>query len=147
MKSRNAHKKKRVLVFGVFDFLHPGHISFLRQARKRGAELTVVVARDSVVQKLKKKKPYHGECERIAALRRLPFVSKAFLGDNTQGTYMVFKKWKPDVICVGYDQDRLEKDLASRMEEGSIPKILIVKMRSYAPYKFRSSLLRQAKGD
>jgi len=40
LKSHN----KRVMVFGVFDGLHEGHKSFLRQARKYGGELRAVVA-------------------------------------------------------------------------------------------------------
>ncbi len=137
-------KKKRVLVFGVFDFLHPGHISFLKQARKRGNELIIIAARDSAVRALKKRKPYHSERRRISALRRLPFVSRALLGDTTQGTYTVLKKWKPDVICAGYDQNALRKDLVSKMAKGIIPYIPIIKMHPHAPHKFRSSLLRQA---
>ncbi len=138
-------KKKRVLVFGVFDFLHPGHISFLRQARKRGDELIIVVARDLVVKKLKKKTPRQSESRRIAALRRLPFVTHAVLGDSAQGTYAVLRRWKPDVVCVGYDQDGLRKDLLARMRDNVIARVVIIRLRPFAPHKFRSSLLRQAK--
>ncbi|OGZ95018.1 MAG: hypothetical protein A2847_03035 [Candidatus Sungbacteria bacterium RIFCSPHIGHO2_01_FULL_50_25] len=136
-------RKKRVLVFGVFDFLHPGHISFLKQARKRGSELIVVVARDSVVKKLKRKTPRQNESRRIAALRRLLFVAHAVRGDSAQGTYAVLRRWKPDVVCVGYDQDGLRKDLFARMRDSAIAKVTIIRLRPFAPHKFRSSLLRQ----
>ncbi len=133
------------MVFGVFDFLHPGHISFLRQARTRGTELIVIVARDRATKALKRRTPHHNERRRIAALRRLSFVSKVTLGDKTEGSYTILKKWKPDVICVGYDQGKLKKDLTSKMRMRSISKIPIVKMRPFAPHKFRSSLLRRMK--
>lgn len=42
-----SKKFNRVMVFGVFDGLHPGHRAFLRQARKKGDKLIVVVARDN----------------------------------------------------------------------------------------------------
>src|SRR5207245_1761445 len=43
----------RVMATGVFDLLHPGHVYFLREARKLGDELWVVVARDSTARKFK----------------------------------------------------------------------------------------------
>jgi cytidyltransferase-like protein len=33
----------RVMASGVFDLIHPGHISYLQQARSFGDELVVVV--------------------------------------------------------------------------------------------------------
>jgi len=42
----NKIKKKKVMVFGTFDIFHPGHRSFLNQAKKYGNYLIVVVARD-----------------------------------------------------------------------------------------------------
>ena len=36
----------RVMATGVFDILHLGHLYFLREARKLGDELVVVVATD-----------------------------------------------------------------------------------------------------
>jgi FAD synthetase len=38
-----------VLVFGVFDMLHPGHIYFLEQAQKLGDQLHICLASDEYV--------------------------------------------------------------------------------------------------
>ena len=43
---------KKVMVFGVFDRLHPGHLSFLEQASKHG-NVVAVITRDDVVKALK----------------------------------------------------------------------------------------------
>ena len=43
----------RVMASGVFDLIHPGHISYLQQARAFGDELVVVVAWDDTVRKNK----------------------------------------------------------------------------------------------
>ena len=55
------YKYKKVMAFGVFDRLHPGHIAFLKQAAGMGGELIVVLARDASVLKLKNKIPHHSE--------------------------------------------------------------------------------------
>ena len=45
------------MVFGSFDLVHKGHVNFLKQAKKLGDELIVVVARDDNIEKVKKRKP------------------------------------------------------------------------------------------
>ena len=45
--------RKKVMVFGTFDIFHKGHENFLKQAKKLGDCLTVVVARDETVLKFK----------------------------------------------------------------------------------------------
>jgi len=48
-------KLVKVLAFGTFDILHPGHEFYLKEAKKHGDILDVVVARDSTVEKIKGK--------------------------------------------------------------------------------------------
>lgn len=133
---------KKVMVFGVFDRLHPGHLSFLKQAKKYGEKLIVVVARDNVVRKLKNKVSSQNEKERMTALRGLPEVDKVILGDQKQGNYGVIKKHKPDVICFGYDQKWLQKDLEKKMTTGELPKIELIQLTPHKPEKFHTSILR-----
>lgn len=133
---------KKVMVFGVFDGLHPGHKAFLRQAKRQGKRLIIVVARDSAVCRLKHRNPRFDEKRRIVAMRRIKDVPLAVLGDKQQGSYGVIKKYKPDIICLGYDQRWLEKDLKMRVRRGLIPKIRLVKLKSYHPRRFKSSKMR-----
>ena len=127
---------KKVMVFGVFDGLHEGHRYFLAMAREQGDELIAVVAPDEMVRLLKNKTPRHNEKERMAAVMqlsrlslyreddpRLIDVTRAVLGDRVLGAYQVIKKYKPDIICLGYDQDALGEDLEEKMESGAIPAI------------------------
>lgn len=134
-------RRMRVMVFGVFDGLHAGHRAFLRQARRQGQELIAVVARDEAVQKLKSRQPREGERARLAKIRRMPGVNRAVLGDAVQSSYGVIQRWKPDIICIGYDQSALEKDLKSRIRQGIIPRILLARLKPYRADKFRSSLM------
>ncbi len=131
---------KKVMVFGVFDRLHPGHHYLLKQARSHGNELIVVVARNSSVRLLKNKEPRESEEERLQKVRAFPDVSEVLLGDETLGTYEVFKSVTPQLICLGYDQVGLERNLREKMTEGMIPTIPMIKIEAYYPDKFRSSI-------
>lgn len=131
------------MIFGVFDRLHAGHISFVRQARQYGDELIAVVARDEVTQELKGKTPQQTHDERIVALACLPEISRAVLGDETHGSYDVIAAHKPDVICVGYDQHALAEDLYAKMQGGTLPIIQIQWTIAHKPEQFHTSLLEK----
>lgn len=133
------------MVFGVFDLLHHGHLSFLRQAKKIGEELIVVVARDSVVKWLKGKKPHFSERARMAHVKKeLKNGVIVILGDRTHGAYSVIKEYKPDCICLGYDQQALASDLQSRMRRGLLPRIRLVRLRAHKPHQYHTSKLRKS---
>lgn len=122
-----------VFVFGVFDGLHEGHISFLKQAKAYGGKLIAVVARDKNVEALKRRMPRESELERLYMVSALPMVDKAILGDGKEGVYGVIKKLRPATICVGYDQDLLQKDLEEKMKRGTVPHTRIVRLAAYRP--------------
>ena len=42
---------KKILIFGVFDGIHKGHLYFINEAKKQGGHLVAIVARDSIVKK------------------------------------------------------------------------------------------------
>ena len=54
---------KIVLIGGVFDIVHPGHIHTLKDAKSHGDILIVVVAKSSTAHKINKnRKIYHAFC-------------------------------------------------------------------------------------
>lgn len=118
---------KHVVVFGVFDILHPGHLYFLRQAKKQG-ELTVIVTRDARAKKEKGRKPFFSQGERVKRVRAIKQVDRAILGDKI-GEWKVLKKLKPSIVCVGYDQDA---ENIEKCELEKLPKI--VKIGQYKKY-------------
>lgn len=132
---------KRVMVFGVFDGFHPGHRSFLTQAAKHG-KIIAVVARDSSVKNIKGRMPRERQHTRLRRIRNMARVRFAVLGDMRQGTYAVIKKYKPDLICLGYDQRFLAADLRKKMRQGATPRIKVVKLKAYYPRKFHSSKMK-----
>ncbi len=134
---------KRVLVFGTYDVLHPGHRDFFRQARALGDELHVVIARDETVQQLKGQASHHTEAERFAQVSACEEVTAAHLG-HLGDKYAIIEELKPSVIALGYDQghfaDQLPEELAKRGLD-----ISIVRLKAYKPETYKSSLLRPGK--
>lgn len=133
---------KKVLVFGTFDHFHPGHLYFLKQAHKLGGFLTVIVARDNNVKKIKGQKPDNLEEVRLKTIQKLDFVNKAFLGEeNLDNKYNIIKKIKPDIIALGYDQKNFTKDLPKYIGENTE----IVRLKPFKPDKYKSSIISQRK--
>jgi FAD synthetase len=130
---------KKVLIFGTFDGLHRGHLSFFNQARAYGDYLIVVLARDKTVQKIKNRSPGKDELERLKDLQECELVNEAKLGyeDNP---YRVIKEIEPDVICLGYDQKAFTEDLEKELKKIGL-KTKIYRLRPYKPEKFHSSII------
>lgn len=133
------------MVFGVFDQLHEGHLVFFAAARHYGGQLIAVVARDSFVREYKHREPYQNELDRLTCVKNVSRVDEVILGDEIQGSYETVKKYKPDVICLGYDQNTLASDLETRMRNGEITAIPVIRLESYKGEKFHSSLLNNHK--
>ncbi|MEM3737040.1 MAG: adenylyltransferase/cytidyltransferase family protein [Candidatus Bathyarchaeia archaeon] len=114
-------ERKRVLASGVFDLIHYGHLRFLEEAKRlggKGAELIVVVARDSTVRRLKGQDPILPEDERLAIVEGLKPVDKAFLGHEELNISEVIETYKPDIIALGYDQHEIAGKVRAAIEEG-----------------------------
>lgn len=128
---------RRVLCCGTFDYLHPGHISFLRQASRLGSELFVVVALDENVKRIKSRFPDQDEQERKARIEELDFVDDVRLGNPGRNFLQVVEEIRPDVIALGYDQR------GPRGLEEAFPDCQIVILQPHFPEKFKSSLYRR----
>ena len=134
-------KNKKTMVFGTFDIFHKGHENFLKQARKYGDFLIVVVARDKTVSSVKKQKTKNKEKERVEAIKKSDSADEVVLG-NLGDKYSIIRKYKPDVICLGYDQSVFIDKLENKLKEFKLDKTRIVRLKSYYPEKYKSSLLR-----
>jgi FAD synthetase len=113
-------KKKIVLASGVFDLLHLGHVKFLEEAKKTGgknAELIVIIARDSTVEKTKGRKPIMSENQRRALVESLKVVDAAVLGFEKFDIGDVIERVKPDIIALGYDQVDMEKHVQAYVDK------------------------------
>lgn len=137
---------KKVLVFGTFDLMHPGHLSFLRQARAHGDYLVASVARDTFVQRYKGRYPHHNEDERIASVMNCGLVDRAELSDEKTGTYSLISTLQPDVICLGFDQDALRTDIDTWLRSRGLA-IPTVTLEPFLPERYKTSKLAESGGD
>lgn len=131
---------KKVLVFGAFDVIHPGHIDFLKQAREHGDYLVVSIARDSYIKEWKGKVPIHTEVQRRQYVIETGLVDEAVLGDEVPGTYSLVRRLRPDVVCLGYDQDLFREDITAWLERNA-PDTEVATLRPYKPETYKSSKL------
>jgi len=127
------------MVFGTFDIFHPGHVNFLRQARKYGDYLIVIIARDKTVLNIKKSLPRYQEKKRLAEIIKSNLTDKAVLG-SLRDKYQVVKKYQPAVICLGYDQKKFINQLAEKLKQFKL-KTKIVRLKPYRPKIYKSSKL------
>ena len=103
--------KKIKVICGVgFNRIHEGHKFFLREAKKLGDELIVMISHDNLNRRKNGKKA-------VPALRRkkvveaLGIADKVFVGDS-KDRVKIIRKEMPDIIALGYDQSMPElKDM------------------------------------
>jgi len=128
----------RIMAFGTFDILHKGHKKFLQQARKFGDYLIIIVAKDKTVLEIKCKLPRNNENQRLNAIIKSKLADKAVLG-NLINKYKIIKKYKPDIICLGYDQQAFTENLEEKLIEYNLLNTKIIRLKSYYPEKYKSS--------
>ncbi len=95
-----------VVATGVFDLLHLGHLHFLMEASKLGERLTVIVAHDETVRRLKREPVVPGavRAELVAALKPVDEVMVGQPGDMLA----IIEELRPDIIALGHDQHIFE---------------------------------------
>lgn len=127
---------KKVMVFGTFDIIHPGHIHLLKEAKEYGDFLVVAIARDANVCRIKNKQPVNKENERLENIKKLKIADKVRLG-CLDDKYQAIAEEKPDIIALGYDQKEFVDNLADAVEDH----VQIVRITPYKPETYHSSKL------
>ncbi len=128
------------MVFGVFDGMHEGHRAFFREAKMQGDYLIAVVSPDEHVERLKGHLPGVNLAKRFAALEREDGVNEVVIGDEELGSWAVVKKYRPEIIALGYDQTMLKVHLESALPQFDWHPIVKI-MNSFEPNRYKSSLL------
>ena len=131
----------KVLVFGSFDYIHPGHIDFFKQAKKFGTKLIVVVARDQTIKDVKNIEPKFSEQERLNQVKSQKEVDEAYLG-NPDNKYDIIEKIKPDIICLGYDQTSFTQTLSDELVKRNIS-AKIIRLKPHKPEIYKSSIMKK----
>lgn len=118
--------KKRVVVTGTFDILHPGHVYLISEAMKLG-EVIVVVARDNNVLSIKNRPVVIPEEQRRFMVEAMKGVTRAVLGHEGSDFFRIIEELHPDFLLLGPNQkvslEEVQKELQQR---GLITEVLRV---------------------
>lgn len=136
----NPDKKKLVMVFGTFDYLHAGHENLFIQAKALGTEVIAVLARDKTVKNIKGELPDHNEKERFALLKETLWADNIILG-HPKDKMKAIKIYRPDIIALGYDQFAFTYSLEKLIIDLKLD-TKIVRLKPYRPDMYKSSLIK-----
>ncbi len=161
---------QKVLVLGTFDSVHDGHRAMLREAKSlrhpeaegspvgqtsSSCYLVIAVAPDAVVQELKGHQPHHVSAQRIVMLRQEKIADEVVLGDSETSSWKILKKYKPQIIALGYDQHELRENLEQHLEKAypeveteqgwqtNPKKPKIVTLSSHEPDKYHNRIIHK----
>jgi len=95
-------KNSTVLVSGIFNILHPGHMRLLKFAKKSGKKLTVVIEGD----KLAGNDAHIPESLRLEAVQSHNLVNEAFISDDP--IEIIINRIQPDIVVKGKEHELLE---------------------------------------
>lgn len=137
--------KKKIVVSGAFDLLHPGHTFLINEASKLG-EVYVIVARDVNVKKFKGESPILPEEQRLEMVQNLKNVKKAIFGKIDSDYLKIIEEINPDIIMLGPNQKVTIKMIKNGLKAKGLEKIKIIRLEKfYNKHKFHSSTLIKEK--
>lgn len=141
--NKRSNEKIRIMCFGTFDILHQGHLNFFKQARalSKNPFLTVSVARDINVKKIKGHKPINSEKKRLAIIRSTKLVDKAVLGGIKNYLSHIVKE-SPRIIALGYDQLAFTGGLKQKLTKLGL-NVRIKRLKAYKKYLYKTSVLNK----
>lgn len=93
---------KKIITYGTFDLLHPGHVNILRRAKDLGDYLIVAVSSDEF-NALKGKKSYYTYEERRHILDAIKYVDEVIPEHNWEQKVQDVQKHDIDVFVMGDD--------------------------------------------
>ncbi len=121
---------KTILTGGKFNRIHTGHLWLLRKAKKFG-KLVIVLAHDK-----KNTRSYALPAkQRKKNLNKLEIADAIAVGGVKDCT-AVLRKYRPDIIVLGYDQS-LPPDTEEYVKKH---KVIIIRFRKYGNHSTRKLL-------
>jgi len=110
--------KKVVFTNGCFDFIHSGHIHYLKEARSFGDILVVGVNSDNSIRRIKgNSRPINNQDARALVLSSLEMVDYVVLFDEDT-PYELIKAILPDILVKGGDY-KIEDIVGRDIVEGN----------------------------
>lgn len=115
MAALRAAGRRIVQSHGIFDLIHPGHVTHLEGARALGDVLVVSVTADAHVQK-GPGRPYFDEQLRVRSLAALTCVDHVVLSPFP-GAVPAIEAIRPDFYCKGKEYEDAEHDDSGALQE------------------------------
>lgn len=133
---------KIVLVNGVFDVLHKGHIELLKYAKSIGDVLYVAIDSDERVKSIKgNNRPINSVEDRVYILNAIKYVDKVFVFDTLDELRGLHRSISPDTLVKGSDWD----EEYIRKNDGVLDKTKIVMFRRIDDYSTTSLIDKMEK--
>ena len=135
----------KVVATGVFDLIHLGHIHFLKAAKEHGDELTLIVANDDTVRRMKGE-PIISDELRAELISNIKPVDKVFVGRTGDMLEIIVEDIRPDVITLGFDQrlfstEELKSKLSQRGLDVKVIRLLEMEQDLAGSRKIVSKIL------
>ncbi|MFX0187693.1 MAG: adenylyltransferase/cytidyltransferase family protein [Candidatus Hodarchaeota archaeon] len=137
--------RKRVLIAGTFDILHPGHIFLINEAAKLG-DVYIIVATDKNRELYSGEMPIIPEQQRLEVMKSIKNVKDAKLGRHDNDTLKTVEELNPDIILLGPDQKFSLERLQNALKMKGMNHIKVKRIEEfYDKYKLHSSSLIKKK--
>jgi FAD synthetase len=137
--------KKKVLIAGTFDLIHPGHIFLINEAAKLG-DVYVIVSTDKNREIYSGERPIIPQEQRLEVIKNLKNVKDARIGRSDNNTLKTVEEINPDIILLGPNQKYDEKTLKENLNKIGLQNIEVRRLNSYYDkYKLHSSSLIKKK--
>ncbi len=108
-------ERRKVVVAGTFEILHPGHVALISYAKRFG-DVWVVVSRDETVRTLRGRDPIIPEDQRRFMIKQIKGVEKVLLGKKGEDKLKIIEEIKPDILILGPDQPYNQNELKAALE-------------------------------
>lgn len=126
--------QKKILVGGCFDFIHFGHISFLKEAKSLGDYLVVALESDENVRHAKgENRPIHTQEKRKTMLEAISFVDEVITlppMKSDQEYFDLVKKVNPQVVAVTSGDPIIDK---KKIQAAQVNAELVVIAKIHTP--------------
>ncbi|KKU90842.1 MAG: FAD synthase [Candidatus Jorgensenbacteria bacterium GW2011_GWA1_48_11] len=119
-----------VFVWGTFDIIHDGHLSFFKAAKALGDRLYVIVLPDKYLADHKRGIAKKENIRRENLLNN-PIIDGVFI-DSLHDGFSCFEKVKLDIFCFGYDQNNEWQNKLREYLVKNFPKCRIIQLPEFA---------------
>ena len=141
MSKKAVDNRIKIMVFGIFDGLHEGHLNFFKQAKNfiKNSFLIVSIARDDNVFRIKGYKTKFKDIERRDLVKKCNIVDKVIMAGKKNYLRHILKEL-PDIIALGYDQKAYVKELKKDLKIKGIS-IKIIRLKPFKEKIYKNHLL------